>query len=132
MLESKCYWHDKPCNGGYFCNECELQPPDEEKRNYNAKPLEVKEWDYGMPICPACGEMPYSYERCVFCGQKIIIPKKNEPKPPKVTGGKIDDEGIVVCDCGSRHLTFVAHFDGNGFWGETYNCENGHVVSVRH
>ena len=23
------------------------------------------------PICPHCGEMPYSYVRCVFCGQRF-------------------------------------------------------------
>lgn len=34
----------------------------------------------GEPECPHCGEMPYSTERCVFCGQRFtqedILPKK--------------------------------------------------------
>jgi hypothetical protein len=24
------------------------------------------------PLCPRCGEMPYSVEQCVFCGQRFI------------------------------------------------------------
>ena len=26
----------------------------------------------GEPQCPACGQMPYSTERCIFCGQKFL------------------------------------------------------------
>lgn len=26
----------------------------------------------GEPVCPHCGEMPYSFERCVFCGQRFV------------------------------------------------------------
>lgn len=25
------------------------------------------------PVCPYCGDMPYSTEQCVFCGQRFII-----------------------------------------------------------
>jgi hypothetical protein len=25
----------------------------------------------GEPVCPICGEMPYSVEQCVFCGQRF-------------------------------------------------------------
>jgi len=25
----------------------------------------------GEPVCPHCKEMPYSYEQCVFCGQRF-------------------------------------------------------------
>ena len=24
------------------------------------------------PMCPRCGEMPYSFEQCVFCGQRFF------------------------------------------------------------
>lgn len=43
-------------------------------------PLKYKDYFDGMrdiiipgaePECPRCGEMPYSYEQCVFCGQKF-------------------------------------------------------------
>lgn len=37
------------------------------------------------PVCPACGEMPYSTERCVFCGQAFIQDEKTrkfaDPEP---------------------------------------------------
>lgn len=26
----------------------------------------------GEPVCPHCGEMPYSYEQCAFCGQRFL------------------------------------------------------------
>lgn len=26
----------------------------------------------GEPVCPHCGEMPYSTDQCVFCGQRFI------------------------------------------------------------
>ena len=32
----------------------------------------------GDPVCPHCGEMPYSYERCVFCGQRFVQDEKTE------------------------------------------------------
>ena len=28
--------------------------------------------DEKVPICPSCGEMPYSFNQCVFCGQRFI------------------------------------------------------------
>lgn len=27
---------------------------------------------FGEPVCPRCGEMPYSLDQCVFCGQRFI------------------------------------------------------------
>lgn len=34
----------------------------------------------GEPVCPRCGEMPYSYEQCVFCGQRFLpIPDDSSP-----------------------------------------------------
>ena len=38
-----------------------------------------------MPICPYCGEMPYSTEECVFCGQRFTeesAMKGNLPPEP--------------------------------------------------
>lgn len=41
-----------------------------------------------VPICPHCGEMPYSTRQCVFCGQRFIqdeaVAEYNKP-PEKVT-----------------------------------------------
>jgi len=36
----------------------------------------------GEPECPRCGEMPYSNEQCVFCGQRFS-PENNLENPPK-------------------------------------------------
>ena len=34
----------------------------------------------GEPECPRCGEMPHSYEQCVFCGQRFLPDKSKESK----------------------------------------------------
>lgn len=78
----KCTW-DKgvECHkeGPYPCEGCEHQPADDDKPS-GKKPSLLIQWeqDYGgiSPVCPACGEMPYSLERCVFCGQKFIKDKR--------------------------------------------------------
>lgn len=44
-------------------------------------------YDIGLPgdrvncigVCPHCGEVPHSYEECVFCGQRFT----NEIQQPK-------------------------------------------------
>ena len=77
VLHRKCTWNkdldcpqENPC-----CESCEHQPAADDKPN-GKKPPRLIQWeeDYGGvgPICPACGEMPYSLERCIFCGQKLI------------------------------------------------------------
>lgn len=82
MNDYPCHW-DKAteCDHGLFCNACPRQPPDDEKPNGKKPPVKLH-WVpsfNGMtdsfqpaPECPACGEMPYSTERCIFCGQKFI------------------------------------------------------------
>ncbi len=71
-----CHWHPEMiCQNGKDCGECEHQPADDDKKNGKAPPRHIV-WDRGeygtFPECPACGEMPYSYERCIFCGQKFL------------------------------------------------------------
>lgn len=73
----KCTWDstlDCP-KGDPYCEGCEHQPADDDKPNGRKPPVPI-EWerDYGgvIPVCPVCGEMPYSLERCIFCGQKFI------------------------------------------------------------
>lgn len=34
----------------------------------------------GEPVCPHCGEMPYSEEQCVFCGQRFLPDKSRRDK----------------------------------------------------
>ena len=74
-----CHWHeDVVCTSGQMCDGCEHQPAPEDKQNGKAPPVPLK-WEpncdgggMGWPICPACGEMPYSTVRCLFCGQEFI------------------------------------------------------------
>ena len=85
-----CHWHaDIVCSSGQMCDGCEHQPAPEEKKNGTAPPLPL-DWEpacdgrgMGWPVCPACGEMPYSTIRCLFCGQQFIqdrrVQKYNEP-----------------------------------------------------
>ena len=37
----------------------------------------------GDPKCPHCGEMPYSTEQCVFCGQRFVQDKKTRRESNK-------------------------------------------------
>lgn len=74
-----CHWHEEiTCPNGQMCDGCEHQPAPEEKKNGKAPPLPLK-WEpditgrgMGWPICPACGEMPYSTDQCLFCGQRFV------------------------------------------------------------
>lgn len=130
-METKCYWKDIECTNGMYCGGCEHQPPDDEKKNGKESSKEVIYFDYGMPMCPSCKEPTYSDERCVFCGQKLIMPEIKKPEP-EIKGGHYNEAGSLVCDkCGSDKLRFVAHADGRDFYRNTYNCENRHCINVK-
>ena len=67
---------------------------------------------YGMiPMCPTCGDMPYSTEQCHWCGQKFIQDEEVEEynKPNKVIltcpfcGGEM--EGVRSKYNGHLHVT---------------------------
>lgn len=71
-----CHWDEsRICTGDLYCNGCEYQPADADKPNGKAAPVHIR-WvkSYGgtEPECPVCGEMPYSLERCLFCGQRFL------------------------------------------------------------
>ena len=71
----RCHWKDIDCPNELRCNGCKEQPGDDEKPTGRKAPVRVGwEESYGgmWPVCPSCGEMPYSTDRCVFCGQKFI------------------------------------------------------------
>ena len=78
----RCHWDaDRKCDHNLYCNACPHQPSDDDKPNGKKPPVKLR-WipSYnGMsdsfqpaPECPSCGEMPYSTERCIFCGQKFL------------------------------------------------------------
>ncbi len=85
-----CHWHKEIiCPNRQMCAGCEHQPAPEDKKNGKEPPLPL-EWEpdatgrgMGWPVCPACGEMPYSTVRCLFCGQQFVedeaVRKYNEP-----------------------------------------------------
>ena len=81
---------EKRCEHDRYCDACPEQPAPEDKKNGRAVPLPLK-WEpdpmgngMGWPACPACGEMPYSTERCIFCGQRFIQDERTEAynEPP--------------------------------------------------
>lgn len=133
----KCHW-DKSikCESGFFCGGCEHQPDDDDKPNGRKDPVRIRwENDYGMmiPYCPSCGEMAYSTERCVFCGQKLI--SENKPRNKMVVmGGHDDENGIITCDkCGGKdNMELISHADGAGFFEYTYRCGGcGNHITMR-
>lgn len=134
--QKSCHWDkDRICENSFYCGMCEFQPADDDKPNGKNEPKHIK-WvvEYGMtvPYCSSCGEMAYSTERCVFCGQKLL-PTENPHKPEiTIKGGKEDEDGTIRCEkCGSDNLKMVSHEDGRNFYGYTYRCECGNAVSVR-
>lgn len=131
-----CNWDEnRECTNGMFCGICEFQPNDDDKPNGRKEPIHFR-WqnDYGIvvPYCPSCGEMAYSTERCVFCGQRFL-PTENPHKPERTTiGGYFDKNGILRCSaCGSDALALLSHEDGADFFGYTYVCSCGHHVAVK-
>lgn len=97
----------------------------------NPVPLEWQDsFDYmadkfihnGEAVCPHCGEMPYSYEQCVFCGQRFL-PSDDNPDRTVPKRSRRKDEPIIFIDgicpeCGGSC--------GNGGWGPL-RCRCGWV-----
>lgn len=132
----RCHWDkDRKCENSLFCGMCEFQPADDDKPNGKNEPVKVRfENDYGMmvPYCPSCGEMAYSTERCVFCGQKFI--ETDAPKnKTKIIGATLTENGDYRCDkCGKcEGLELVSHADGAKFFDYNYRCKCGNKITVR-
>ncbi len=134
MMKGKCQWHKEDCDRTVECLECERFPDNENKPNFTAEPKKVTVYDYGCPMCPACGEPLYEKDRCVFCGQRYIDYRK--PERPTLRGANyLEDSDDAVCDkCGasSEKWRFVAHGDGAQFFQNTYNCECGQCITVKY
>ncbi len=133
---TKCNWDkSRTCDRGLMCGGCEYQPADDDKPNGKNEPVEIDyKNDYGMlmPYCPSCGEMAYSYDRCVFCGQKFI-----DKKPPmnkkEIIGATKTNDGYKCDKCGviDPLLKLESHTDGHGFFDYTYRCDCGNKITVR-
>jgi len=139
-----CNWNkDIECTNGMYCGGCEHQPADDDKKN-GKEPPKVLIWQktYGgvlEPVCPSCGEMPYSTERCVFCGQKLI----NERKPHVEYIGATLVEPVgdgfpeMRCDkCGEiikdEETQMVSHVDGESFYAYIYRHKCGAELITKH
>lgn len=71
------------------------------------------------PRCPHCGEMPYSTEQCVFCGQRFVQDgqRRREAEPPKV-------ETMDCFICGGEGTMKGCRAKINGhFHGKCEKCE---------
>ena len=75
-------------------------------------------WSGRYPECPSCGNMPYSLERCVFCGQRFLPDALTEEwsKPP--------EEVRMDCpSCGGKSTMVGARARSNGhFHGQCTVC----------
>lgn len=113
--------------------ECERFPNNEDKANFTAASLKVTVYDYGCPMCPACGEPLYEEGRCVFCGQRYIDERK--PERPELRGAHYlpgSDEAVCdKCNAPSNLWRFVAHGDGPKVILNTYNCKCGQVITAK-
>lgn len=76
----------------------------------------------GEPVCPYCGEMPYSYEQCVFCGQRFLTDESGNdntaPQREMREGEPIIFMDGICPECGCS--------SGNGGYG-SLRCRCGWV-----
>lgn len=73
---------------------------------------------YGyMPMCPVCGDMPYSTEQCHWCGQRFLqdeeVEEYNIPSP---------EETILCIACGKKTMTGSRSKYNGHFHGKCTNC----------
>lgn len=89
---------------------------------YAGKPfvhLPIEFDGYGnIPVCPICGEMPYSTEQCHWCGQHFVQDEKiaeyNKPAPV---------ERMTCPNCGGKNTMVGTHSNYNGhFHGSCEKC----------
>lgn len=123
MPNMYCHW-DKGlvCKKEFYCDTCEHQPAADDKENGKAEPVHIRwaedYWSGRYPECPSCGNMPYSLERCVFCGQRFLPDALTEEwsKPP--------EEVRMDCpSCGGKSTMVGARARSNGhFHGQCTVC----------
>ena len=119
-----CHWdEDLKCDHEFLCEECEHQPAPEDKPNGKAEPVMIKwlvDYDGGLyPKCPACDDMPYDLERCIFCGQRFI-----QDDPVLQEYAKPAEEVRLDCPCcGGKETMVGARAKSNGhFHGHCIQC----------
>lgn len=78
--------------------------------------LPIENDGYGMiPMCPICGEMPYSTEQCHWCGQRFIQDKEIEEY-------NTPNETEIECfNCGGKIKGVRSKYNGH-FHGTCQSC----------
>lgn len=118
-----CHWNKRlVCKNDFYCDACKHQPAADDKENGKAEPVQLRwteDYDGGrVPECPSCGQMPYSLERCIFCGQKFLPDALTDElsKPP--------EEVRMDCpSCGGENTLVGARARSNGhFHGHCTDC----------
>lgn len=118
-LKHNCHWNEKlVCERQLMCEGCEYQPKDDEKVNGKKEPIQIG-WEKDpyncgvFPYCPACGEMAYSVERCVFCGQRFVQDQRTDEwnKPPETVKRNCPKCGGIKSLVGTRSKV-NGHFHG--------------------
>ena len=124
-MKWKCHFDDsRECKNEIYYRLCEFQPDADEKKN-GEKPPAAIDWrtEYGMtvPCCPSCGEMAYSTERCVFCGQRLIDTREKAARKPMFEG-VMEREVCIQCPERGGNLEdmseLLSHMDGVRIWYE--------------
>ncbi len=69
---------------------------------------------YGMiPMCPVCGEMPYSTEQCHWCGQRFIQDEEVEEYGTPLT------EEFNCPNCKKPGIAYISRYNGH----KHFRCE---------
>jgi len=74
---SKCYWAEDVRRPSVYpkSETCKHLPNPEDKPNGKLPPIPLRWKNYAIehgqlwPLCPACGKITLSAERCFYCGQ---------------------------------------------------------------
>lgn len=73
---------------------------------------------YGrIPMCPVCGDMPYSTEQCYWCGQRFL-----QGEETKEYSTPSPEETIVCFVCGQKTMVGRRSKYNGHFSGKCTNC----------
>ncbi|MEY8369771.1 hypothetical protein AALA24_13545 [Anaerovoracaceae bacterium 42-11] len=71
---------------------------------------------YGdIPVCPVCGDLPYSMEQCYWCGQRFIQDEEIEEY------NKPDVVEMKCFVCGGKMVGTISKYNGH-FHGQCEEC----------
>ena len=121
--EEACFWYwDR--NGQEKIDRAEAEKDEQERQkkweeNKDNPPVKLPiVFDgYGrIPMCPTCGDMPYSTEQCYWCGQRFFQDEDIEEY------NTISEETITCPFCGKQTMVGARSKYNNHFHGKCTNC----------